>query len=492
MEGIAETVENVGLAQEIQNGLAKSLQTEPKWPASEIIQAKRKALAEAGEASAYGTDLGRYVMDIWARAAGMRWPSDAVWTAFVESKAFDLFAKYEALADSTAGVPAVHKQFSEARALGRGAFGVVFLVFKKDTGMALATKKIVKGLAKQNNMVKSVCVEQAVLAKVRSRFCVGLHYSYQDDICVYLTLSLCPGGDLWFLLQQRSTDPRTGQPCDYQKLDMPAIRFYTASMACGLQAIHEAGYVYRDLKPHNVLLDAEGQLRISDMGLCVDISKGPVTAENDPLGPSIRHGTCGYWPPEVIREEPYTTAPDWWALGITAFQLFCDRLPFFGMNDDEKNEMILQAEEKLPGRFTHGEPPEFQTLIYDFLNVKVPERLGSKGGLAQIKAHPFFAGYDWEALETGRMEAPIKPNVNDINAPSKSEIEAMKPPKGITWDPEDQAHFHSWEHQNRDLMGDEAICRIRKRNELAAALSADGLKMVEEKPKSGGGCCCMM
>ena len=53
--------------------------------------------------------------------------------------------------------------------------------------------------------------------------------------------------------------------------------------------------------------------------------------------------TCGYWPPEVIKEQPYTVEPDYWALGCTAFQMFCDRLPFYGNNDDEKNEMILDG-----------------------------------------------------------------------------------------------------------------------------------------------------
>ena len=102
-----------------------------------------------------------------------------------------------------------------------------------------------------------------MLAKIRSPFCVNLHYSYQDDTCVYLTLSLMPGGDLTFLLKSRHTDAK-GKKCDFRPLGDDAVKFYAASMACGLQAIHDAGYVYRDMKPQNVLLDGEGQERTSD------------------------------------------------------------------------------------------------------------------------------------------------------------------------------------------------------------------------------------
>jgi serine/threonine protein kinase len=384
------------------------------------------------------------------------------------------------------------------RPLGRGAFGVVFLVFKKDSGYAFATKKIVKGLAKQNRMVDSVIIEQKVLAKVDSRFCVHLHYSYQDAICVYLVLNLAPGGDLWFLLQQRTVKPGTDTPCPFRPLPDGAVRFYTASMACGLQAIHEAGFVYRDLKPHNVLLDDKGQLLISDMGLCVDISDGPVTPEKDPLGPSIRHGTCGYWPPEVIKEEPYTTGPDWWALGVTAFQLFCDRLPFYGNNDDEKNEMILRAAEVLPTRYYHGEPEDFQSLVSAFCNVDTVARLGApktgKSGLAEVKEHEYFNGFDWDALEAGKMPAPIQPNINDINAPSKKDIAPFVMPEDITWEAEDEAKFHDWEFMNPAKHGVEAIGRIKKMKDAVQALAADDIKWVkpaDAKP-AGGGCCSLM
>jgi serine/threonine protein kinase len=80
------------------------------------------------------------------------------------------------------------------------------------------------------------------------------------------------------------------------------------------QAIHDAGYVYRDLKPQNVLLTAEGTVLISDMGLAHDTTKGPIKQCS---------GTRGYWSPETIAKAPYTTQPDWWSLGVT----MCARSP---------------------------------------------------------------------------------------------------------------------------------------------------------------------
>ena len=224
----------------------------------------------------------------------------------------------------------------------------------------------------------------------------------------------------------------------------------------------------------------------------MDISKGPVTPENDPLGPSIKHGTCGYWPPEVIKEQPYTVEPDYWALGCTAFQMFCDRLPFYGNNDDEKNEMILASEEWLPKRFTHGEPPDLQAFVCDCLTIDVKQRLGCRGrGLAELKEHIYFEGFDWAALEAGALEAPIKPNVNDINAPSKNEIAPFVKPKDVTWEASDEALFTNWDYAcDSERHGFEAIYRIRKRKELVEALAADGLKPVLTVSGGGGGGCC--
>ena len=117
---------------------------------------------------------------------------------------------------------------------------------------------------------------------------------------------------------QVRTDEKTGA---YSPPGMDMLKFYTASMALGLGAIHEMGYVYRDLKPMNCLLDSTGQLRVSDMGLTANISGGPIKQCS---------GTRGYWYPETIQKQPYTTKPDWWSLGVTAYVLFSHKLPFSG------------------------------------------------------------------------------------------------------------------------------------------------------------------
>jgi len=303
--------------------------------------------------------------------------------------------------------------------------------------------------------LKDVLIEREVLSKVQSRFCVSLYYAWQNDDDIALVITLMPGGDLEFMMKGRTVKD------EYSPMDNKLIQFYAASMALGLDAVHKMGYVYRDLKPMNVLLDAEGQVRVSDMGLTANISGGPIKQCS---------GTRGYWSPETIQKQQYTTEPDWWSLGVTIFVLFCHKLPFYG-TDEEKDAMSVAGVID----YKHGEPDDLKKIIGDLCTVDQAARLKGVDGL---KAHPFYSGFDWAALEQGKYDAPFKPNVNDINAPSSSDIDAFKPPKDVVWGDEEKAQFATWDFFNQVAWEmEEAQYRINKFKEITGGGGG------------GGGCC---
>jgi serine/threonine protein kinase len=483
-------MEDLGLAQQIQKGLPSGQMKAIKWCAAAELEEKKASLTADKSLDLYSYPLTHFCMNHWARANGIDLgavktrrnsvtrkqskeagaaaptvdPSAEVlkthWPDFSTSSQFTTLAKWMWYKDKLASQTPDKKEFVDMRPLGKGAFGLVSLEFKKDTGIALATKHMGKLLAKSNKMLKDIKTERDVLKKINSRFCVALHYAWQDADQLALVLTLMPGGDLKFMMQQQKPEKS-----DYKGLPDGCLEFYTASMACGLEAIHKAGYVYRDLKPMNVLLDANGQVRLSDMGLAKDVSAGPV---------SQKSGTRGYWSPETIKGEKYTYEPDWWSLGVTMFVLFSDRMPFHGKTDEAIDEATCKGEID----YKHGEPADVQSIISALCTIDTSKRLGCSNGLEEIKGHSYFTGknFDWVKLERGEYEAPYKPNVNDINAPGKDDVKAFKVPDGIKWEAEEQEQFKSWDYFNGTAWEDEAVTRIKKTKEL-------------EGGGGGGGCC---
>jgi len=218
-------------------------------------------------------------------------------------------------------------------------------------------------------------------------------------------------------------------------------------------------------------LDQDGQIRISDLGLAADISKGPIKQCS---------GTRGYWPPEVIlgKSGPgYTTEPDWFTVGVTTFALVSDKLPFKGKTSEEVDEAAKTQQ------IDFSEKAElYPQVMQDFINAccekDYANRLGCGAGkVEEIKGHAYFAGFDWGKLEAGTMEAPIKPDPNDINAPSADEIGGFKDPADVTFEASDQEKFKNWPFMNPGLW----------REEMAKDLKKGG-----SNAGGGGGCCTIL
>ena len=133
--------------------------------------------------------------------------------------------------------------FEYIKVVGRGSFGKVYLVKKKDTQMVYAMKILKKGQLIKMNLLTKTMAERKILEECDNPYIVKLHYAFQTDTKLYFVMDFLNGGELFTYLrkEQRFSDIRT--------------IIYAAEMVEALAYLHKNGIIYRDLKPENVLFD---------------------------------------------------------------------------------------------------------------------------------------------------------------------------------------------------------------------------------------------
>ena len=287
------------------------------------------------------------------------------------------------------------EDFEPLRCLGKGAFGTVLLVKQKTTGKLYAQKQFKKAsLNMRTQLVEQTKTERAILESVNSHpFVVKLYYAFQDHSKLYLLLEYAQGGELFERMRTEHMLPES------------TAAFYMAEMVLALEHLHRnLGVVYRDLKPENCLLDAEGHLLLTDFGL----SKVAVDGEhrcNSMLG------TLEYMAPEVIMQKPYGTAVDWWSFGVLGFDLLTGGSPFVANNDGAIKSKILKSKPTMP--YFIG--PDAKDLLTRLLNKNPKKRLGGNmpKDMLTIKTHRFFRKINWDRLGRRELEPPFKPLITD-------------------------------------------------------------------------------
>lgn len=118
-------------------------------------------------------------------------------------------------------------------------------------------------------------LEKKILEKVNSLFLVNLAYAYDTKTHLCLVMTLMNGGDLKYHIYNIGYD---GKGVD-KGIEMKRIIHYTAQITTGILHLHEMDIVYRDMKPENVLLDSQGQCRLSDLGLAIEIATGKTVTQ---------------------------------------------------------------------------------------------------------------------------------------------------------------------------------------------------------------------
>ncbi|NXY35089.1 PKN2 kinase, partial [Pomatorhinus ruficollis] len=278
--------------------------------------------------------------------------------------------------------------------LGRGHFGkVVLLAQYKATGKLYAIKALKKKDIIRRDEIDSLNCEKRIFEVVNSSdhpFLVNMFACFQTPHHACFVMEYTPGGDLMMRIHEDVFPEHMAQ-------------FYTACVVLGLQFLHEKKIVYRDLKLDNLLLDAEGFVKIADFGLCKEgIGFGDRT--------NTFCGTPEFLAPEVLTDISYTRAVDWWGLGVLIYEMLVGESPFPGDDEEEVFDSIVNDEVRYP-RFLSTEA---LSIIRKLLR-KCPERRLGAGekDAEEIKIQPFFKGINWDALFARRLKPPFVPTLRD-------------------------------------------------------------------------------
>ncbi|KAJ2481788.1 Serine/threonine-protein kinase [Coemansia sp. RSA 2131] len=344
--------------------------------------------------------------------------------------------------------------FQTVKVIGRGAFGEVRLVQKRDTGKIFAMKILRKTEMIKKDQLAHVRAERDVLAESDSMWVVQLYFSFQDTRNLYLIMEFLPGGDLMTMLIKYDIFPED------------VTRFYMAECVLALEDVHRLGFIHRDIKPDNILIDKDGHIKLSDFGLSTGFHRqhdssyyqrllesihrehpadpaagaapalaapadgsAPVTlrreimltlSSKEKLATWKRNrrqlaystvGTPDYIAPEIFLQHGYGKACDWWSLGAIMFECLVGYPPFCSDNSHETYRKIMHWRESLVFPDDVRLSPEAVHLIRSLL-CDQQMRLG-RNGAWELRQHPFFAGVDWPSLRS-RTRPPWVPPLSSI------------------------------------------------------------------------------
>jgi serine/threonine protein kinase len=297
------------------------------------------------------------------------------------------------------------EHFQTVKIIGRGAFGEVRVVLKKDDKEVYAMKTMLKKEMIDKNQVAHIKAERDLLSAADNPWLVKLLYSFQDDKYLYLVMEYCGGGDLMTILMREDI------------LTESQTRFYMAELASAINSVHELKFVHRDLKPDNVLIANSGHIKLSDFGLAKSfkttsddfisqyqksgISASQNRSKKGKRGKYKRNrklmfstvGTPDYIAPEVFSQKGYEKSVDWWSLGVILYECLVGYPPFYAEEPLQTCRKIVNYKSSLKIPQEAHLSADAQDIIYKLICHR-KSRIGYGG----IKRHPYFKRCMWSNL----------------------------------------------------------------------------------------------
>lgn len=292
------------------------------------------------------------------------------------------------------------EDFQITKLIGKGTYGQVYQMQKKDTHQLYAVKvwsktamgRVLKGSPKTGDSWYSRPLV------FRMPFIADTKFSFETETDLYIATNYMSGGELFWHLQKEG------------RFDEDRSRFYIAEIVLALQHLHNHDIIYQDLKPENIMLDATGHIMLCHFGL----SKGymsPTKGRDMSTGTTedVFCGTTEYLAPEAILDpSSCTNMVNFWSLGVLVFEMCCGWSPFYAEDTQQMYQNIAFGKVRFPRNTLTVEGRNF---VKGLLNRNPSHRLGSTSGTEELKRHPWFVATDWNAVAQKRITPPFMPRI---------------------------------------------------------------------------------
>jgi len=284
------------------------------------------------------------------------------------------------------------KDIKQHKMLGMGAFGKVWLATSRKENKPYALKTITKRQLIESGQVKGVMREKQIMASLQHTFILPLVGAFQDDDFLYLLLPFTGGGELFNVVH---TDQRDG-------LDNNSSQFYGACILEALGYLHTRNIVYRDMKPENALIDANGYCIMIDFGFAKIVVDKTYTL----------CGTPEYLAPEIIMSKGHDKAVDYWSFGVLLYEMLVGQSPFYLYGTDQVSlfKRIVMVKYTCPSYVSD----DAKDVISKLLTRRQAARYGNLSrGYLDVKEHPWFKSLDFNKLLKRKLKAPWKPKTKN-------------------------------------------------------------------------------
>lgn len=300
------------------------------------------------------------------------------------------------------------KDLKIMRTVGTGTFGRVKMVQHIPSGQVCALKCMNKSEVVSSHQERNIMAEKNLLFECSSSvFVLQLLQTFNHKNQIMMLMEFIQGGELWSYIYEKTN---TVKRCQAGGFEMSAVKFYAANVILAFKHLHNKGIAYRDLKPENLLVNANGYLKMIDFGFAKKFPYEKGGHKQDKTYTLC--GTPEYLAPEIVMSKGYDKGVDYWAYGCLVYELYLGRTPFQADYTTKIFQNIIAADKVLS--FPARMDPQHVALVKKLLSVNPAFRLGSlSGGVDDIIKDPFFSTVDWEAIKAQKVPSPYSPPIGD-------------------------------------------------------------------------------